>query len=193
MQPICRFSMHSKCLDCFSFKFWVGEGEDFFHFPFVPNMFPMCSPKVFPIAPHFIRVCFAQSPPLLTYLGGPKGEALHLSQNLLFWGAFIVSTFFLQWANQIGSLQQQKKVALMRQPQLINMKHVIKYPRFVGCSLRGVLAQAKIGDQLFWEEKFHATNGKAQACTQGALLFILLSFVGKGFFFIFPLFPLCSL
>jgi len=34
-----------------------------------------------------------------------------------------------------------------------------------------VLAQAKNGDQVFWEEKFHAANGKAQACTQGALLF----------------------
>jgi hypothetical protein len=39
------------------------------------------------------------------------------------------------------------------------------------CSLQGVLlAQAKKGDELFWEEKFHAANGKAQACTQGALL-----------------------
>jgi len=37
----------------------------------------------------------------------------------------------------------------------------------------GVLARAKNGDQVFWEEKFHAANGKAQACTQGALLFSL--------------------
>jgi hypothetical protein len=36
-----------------------------------------------------------------------------------------------------------------------------------------VLAEAKNGDKLFWEEKFHAANGKAQACTQGALLFLL--------------------
>jgi hypothetical protein len=27
--------------------------------------------------------------------------------------------------------------------------------------LQGVLAQAKNGDKLFWEEKFHAANGKA--------------------------------
>jgi hypothetical protein len=27
---------------------------------------------------------------------------------------------------------------------------------------RGYLAQAKNGDELFWEEKFHAANGKAQ-------------------------------
>jgi hypothetical protein len=52
--------------------------------------------------------------------------------------------------------------------------------------LQGVLlAQAKNGDKLFWEEKFHAANGKARACTQGALLLILLSFGGKGFFFSF--------
>jgi hypothetical protein len=40
--------------------------------------------------------------------------------------------------------------------------------------LQGVLlllAQAKNGDQLFWEEKFHAANGLGQACTQGALHF----------------------
>jgi len=46
----------------------------------------------------------------------------------------------------------------------------------VGCSWQGVLGQAKNGDELFWEEKFHAANWKAQACTQGALLFFLLSF-----------------
>jgi len=37
----------------------------------------MCSPRVFSIAPHFNPVCFAQSPPLLTYISGPKGEAFH--------------------------------------------------------------------------------------------------------------------
>jgi len=41
----------------------------------------MCSLRVFPIAPPFNSICFAQSPPILTYIGvgGPKGEALHLS------------------------------------------------------------------------------------------------------------------
>jgi hypothetical protein len=80
--------------------------------------------------------------------------------------------FFLRWANQIGSLQKNE-VGLVRRPQLINMKQN-KYPKFimeVGCSLQTVLAWAQKGDELFWEEKFHAANGKAQACTQGALLF----------------------
>jgi hypothetical protein len=54
--------------------------------------------------------------------------------------------------------------------------------------LQRVLAQAKNGDELFWEEKFHAPNGKPQACTQGALLFFLLSlgecgWGGEGFLF----------
>jgi hypothetical protein len=49
-----------------------GQGEDFFFSFFlcslqVPNGFPMCSPRVFPIAPRFSPVCFAHS------LGGPKG------------------------------------------------------------------------------------------------------------------------
>jgi hypothetical protein len=51
MQPIGRLSMHSKCLDFFSFKFW-GGGEGgrriFFHFSFVPNIFPSV-PIMFPI------------------------------------------------------------------------------------------------------------------------------------------------
>jgi hypothetical protein len=49
-----RLSMHSKFLEFFSFKFWVGERgeEDFFHFPFVPFKFSMSShqvPNVFPM------------------------------------------------------------------------------------------------------------------------------------------------
>ncbi len=44
--------------------------------------FPMCSPRVFPIAPHFNPICFAQSPPLLTYIARLKREALHLSIEL---------------------------------------------------------------------------------------------------------------
>jgi hypothetical protein len=51
-----------------------------------------------------------------------------------------------------------------------NFKKRVK-TRKVGCSLKGVLARAKNGDELFWEEKFHAANGKAQECHQGALLF----------------------
>jgi hypothetical protein len=84
MQPMGRLSMHSKCLD-FIFLSFKGGGRIFFNFPLfptcslqVPIRFPMCSPRVFPIAPHFNPICFAQSSPLLTYIGGPKGEALHL-------------------------------------------------------------------------------------------------------------------
>jgi hypothetical protein len=43
--------------------------------------------------------------------------------------------------------------------------------------------QAKNGDKLFWEEKFHAAaNGKAQAHTECALHFFLLSLGGGGGF-----------
>jgi hypothetical protein len=44
----------------------------------------------------------------------------------------------------------------------------------------GVLVQAKNGDELFWEEKFHAANRKAQACNQGALGFFFLLSLGGG-------------
>ncbi len=82
--------MHSRCLDYFLLSFgWRGWGEDFFHFSFVLSMFPssaqwvpkfpMCSPRVFQVTPCFNPIYFAQSPTLLTYMLGPKGEALHLS------------------------------------------------------------------------------------------------------------------
>jgi len=80
----------------------------------------------------------------------------------------------LQWANQIGLLQKNK-VELVRHPQQINVKQN-KYAQFimeVSCSLQVVLARAKNGDDLFWKEKFHAANGKAQACTQHALIFLI--------------------
>jgi len=54
MQPMGRFSMHSKCLDFFPFKFWIG-GEDFFF------SFFLCSQHVpfkFPMGSHFVpQVC----------------------------------------------------------------------------------------------------------------------------------------
>jgi len=67
-----------------SFLIWVlgagGRGAEvfFFHellisFYHVPKLFPkfsMCSPRVFPIAPNIKPICFAQNPPLLTYIAG---------------------------------------------------------------------------------------------------------------------------
>jgi hypothetical protein len=58
------------------------------------------------------------------------------------------------------------------------------------CFLQGVLAQAKNGEKLFWEEKFHTANGKAQACTQGVLPLVWVE--GEGFFLMFPWFSMCS-
>jgi hypothetical protein len=64
--------------------------------------------------------------------------------------------------------------------------------------LQGALTHAKNGDEVFGKEKFHAANGKAQACTQGALLFFLLCFgVGGGrdffhFSWLPNVFALCS-
>jgi hypothetical protein len=93
----------------------LGGKRIFKNFPLFPNMFPssskwvpirfpICSPRVFPIAPHFNPMGFAQSPPLLTYIGGPKGEALHLSIESSILGSLHSFNFLLQWANQSGSL-----------------------------------------------------------------------------------------
>jgi len=93
MQPMGGLRMHSKCLDFFSLKFFVGGG--FFNFFLcshrVPFMFPMGSQMVFPIAPH---LCLAQSPPLLTYIGGPKVEVLHLSIESSILGSLHSFIFF---------------------------------------------------------------------------------------------------
>jgi len=88
IQPLGRLSMHSKCLDFFSFKFWVGEKVFFFIFlcsQHVSFKFPMGSHQVlnmfpmFPIAPCVNPICSAQSPPLLTYRGEPKGRSICLA------------------------------------------------------------------------------------------------------------------
>jgi hypothetical protein len=87
-----------KVLWFFSIKFWVeGVGGGFF---FILPMFPLCYlqvpselplgfeyvlkiPNVFPKGvpnnTSLYPICFVQSPPILTYIGGPKGDALHLS------------------------------------------------------------------------------------------------------------------
>jgi hypothetical protein len=74
MQPMGRLSMHSKCLDFFAFKFGGGGGgvgKGFFSFflrsQHVPNGFPSGSQYV-------------------PYIGGPKGEALHLLHRIFYFG-----------------------------------------------------------------------------------------------------------
>jgi hypothetical protein len=85
--------------------------------------FSMCSQRVFPIAPRFNPICFAQSPPLLTYIGGLKGEALHLSRESSIYGSLILSTlFFICQSNWFIAKKKKKKVELVSHPQLINMK-----------------------------------------------------------------------
>jgi hypothetical protein len=127
MQPMGRLSMHSKCLVFFPFKFWVVGGRFFSFF----LLFPTCSlqvSNVFPIATRFNLTCFAQSPPLFTFIVGQRGEALHLSIEPSIQGSSIVSAFFCM--GQSNWLK--KKVRLVRHPQLINMKQN-KYPE-IACS-----------------------------------------------------------
>jgi hypothetical protein len=70
-------------------------------------------------------MCFAQGPALLTYIGGPNGETLHLSIKTSILGGFHSFNLFLQWANQIGLLLK-KEIKLLKHPQLINMKQNMK-------------------------------------------------------------------
>jgi hypothetical protein len=101
------------------------------------------SPRVFPIAPHFNPTCLAQSPPLHTYLGEPKGEALHLSIVSSILGTSMVSTFFCDGPIKLAHCKKTK-VGLVRHPQLINMKKN-NYPQ----TIMGVLAQVENGGKHF--------------------------------------------
>jgi len=76
-------------------------------------------------------------------------------------------------------IAKKKKVGLVRHPQLINVKQN-KYTYMGQCCLQGVLAQAKTGDKLFWEEKFHAANGKATSTHSRCLVFFSLWGGGGG-------------
>ncbi len=73
---ILGFIKHVWGTNTTSFLLSLGGGEGFCSFLFcshqVPNMFPI-------ITLHFNPFCFAQSPPLLTYIAGPKGETHYLS------------------------------------------------------------------------------------------------------------------
>jgi hypothetical protein len=104
-------NMHSRCLDFFfllSFG-WGGWGEDFFHFSFVPNMFPSSSqwvPNMLPKFPMLFPKGVPNSTSLQTHMYCPKPSPAHLyrwakgggtaSFNRIFYfgGASIVSTFF---------------------------------------------------------------------------------------------------
>jgi hypothetical protein len=90
MQPMGRLSLHSKCIDFFSFKFLVGR-RIFFQFSFVPNMFPSSSQWV----PNF----FVQSPPLLTYIyRWGKGGGTPLFHRIFYVGGASIVSIYLFFA-----------------------------------------------------------------------------------------------
>ncbi len=91
MQPMGRLSMHSKCFDLFSVKFWGGQGGGgrrivfsfFLGSQCVPNMLSLSSryvpnefPNMFSIVPHF----FTHG------LGGPKGRNSLLQNRTFYFG-----------------------------------------------------------------------------------------------------------
>jgi hypothetical protein len=103
--PICLVLLEGMLPSAFFPRCLEGIWGDFFFISFVPNMFPSgsqwvlikfptCFTRVFPIAPRFNPLCFAQSPPLLTYISGPKGMAPHLSIESSILGSLHGFNFF---------------------------------------------------------------------------------------------------
>ncbi len=82
----------------------------------VPFNFPMCSSRVFPITPSFNPIRFAQSPPLLAYIGGPNREALHLSKESSILGSVHSFNFFCDGPIKLVHCKR-KKVELVKPPQ----------------------------------------------------------------------------
>jgi hypothetical protein len=143
--------------------------------------FPMCSPRVFPIAPPFNLICFAQSPPLLTYIGGPKGEALHLSIKSFILGASIVSTFFCYGPIELSHCQKKSWTC----------------ERLIGTP---VLKKGYIC-QKWWRTllgiEISCSQWEGPSMHSRCFAFLPFKFGGggglwKGFLFIFLWFPMCS-
>ncbi len=108
----------------FFFNFKIFLWEDSFQFFFhcsqhVPIKFPrfsLCSPRVFPIAPCFNPLCFAQSPPLLIYIHGPKGKALHLSIETSILRSLHSFNFFCNGPIKLAQCKIFKKKGFVRHP-----------------------------------------------------------------------------
>ncbi len=102
----------------FPFKFLMGSHQVLNMFP----RFPMCSPRVFPIAPCFKPICFAQSPSLLIYISGPKGDALHLSIESSILGRLHSFIFFGMGQSNWLVTKKKRKVGLVYKVYL-NQSH----------------------------------------------------------------------
>jgi hypothetical protein len=68
---------------------------------------------MFPIAPRFSPICFAQTPPLLAYaIAGPKGKTLHLTIESSILGLSIVSIFNCDWPIKLAHSKKKKEKRL---------------------------------------------------------------------------------
>jgi hypothetical protein len=143
------------------------------------------SPKVFRVAPHFNPICFAQSPPLHTNIGGPKGETLHHPIESSILGSLHKLTFFCAGPIKLTHCKKKRKkkrVGLARHPRLINMKQNNRYPS----SWEAVLAQAQNGDKQFLQIKVPCSQWKAQHGLMRGPVFFFWGRRGGGVFFFFP-------
>ncbi len=111
------------------FSFWAGGGWNFFNY-LVPIMFPMMLassqwvsiifPKGVPNSTSLYLISFAQSFPLVTYIGEPKGRHLMELRSSILGRSH---TSFPGWrADQNGPLEKKKKKELGQQTPLMNRR-----------------------------------------------------------------------
>jgi len=110
----------------------MGGAGGIFHFPFVANVFPLCShqvfneftigsvmlihapnmfPSVFPITPHFYPICFGKYCHPFPCIGGPKEKNFQILQNRIikFWGVPIVLEVFGDGPIKPASCQKKRR------------------------------------------------------------------------------------
>jgi len=108
----------------------------------VLNGYQLCSPRAFPIAPHFISYPLPKVLPFVTYIGEPKGRHI----EALFWEAHTFQIFsrVRGWSKWPIAKEKKKKTKLGQQTPLMNRRVSNLCLRIWNCHL--------LGSALIWKE-----------------------------------------
>jgi hypothetical protein len=93
---------------------------------------------MFPVEPQFYSICFAQSSPLLGFIAGPRGEALHLPMETFILGSHQCFRFmFVMGKSKWLIAPPKKRKELGKQPPSNELKHeystIVQYMPYCVC------------------------------------------------------------